>query len=283
MDFVHAARPANHGRNDSHNTNLGMASELASERHIDGQDTTQARAQRVATPARQFGFTLIELAVALVIITLLVGGVLLATRVQLTQRQTSETRQALEETREALLAYAAANGRLPCPASSGVPGRGSEDCSASAPKPATLRGLVPWEELGIRAIDGWNRRLGYIVTQNLTSTGITLATQGSVVISAGTATGNLSLASSGAVAAAVWSLGANGNFGTLSDGTILPGADASADEQANNTAKGTVNNTIVSRDESQNPTAPGGTFDDQVIWVSRFMLFSRMMTAGQLP
>ena len=206
---------------------------------------------------------------------------MLAARVQLTQRQTSETRQALDEAREALLAFAAAWGRLPCPASSGVPGQGLENCSIAA-SGGTQRGLLPWETLGIRGVDGWNRRLAYITTKSLATPGVsvTLSSLGSVVVSAGAAGGGTSLASTGAVAAAVWSFGANGKFATLTDGTVLPG-DIGTDEQTNSTSVG--GNTVVSRDESENTSIAGGTFDDQVIWISRYVLFGRMMSAGQLP
>jgi prepilin-type N-terminal cleavage/methylation domain-containing protein len=231
-------------------------------------------------PARHRGFTLIELAVALVVVALLAGGVLLATRVQLIQRQTSETRQGLEEAREALLAFAAANGRLPCPALRGVPGQGVENCSIAASS-GTQRGLLPWETLGIRGTDGWNRRLAYITSKNFATAGIGLGMQGSVVVSAGAASGTTTLASSGAVAAAVWSYGANGRFATLTDGTMLSGNGAGPDEQANSSVA--TGNTIVSRDESDNTADPGGTFDDQVIWISRYILVGRMISAGQLP
>jgi prepilin-type N-terminal cleavage/methylation domain-containing protein len=231
-------------------------------------------------PRAADGFTLVELAIALVVVTLLAGGVLLATRVQLTQRQSGETRQALEEAREALLAFAAANGRLPCPASSGVPGQGIENCSITPTSP-TQRGLLPWESLGIRGVDGWNRRLAYITSRSFTTAGFGLSTAGAVTISAGTAAGGTSLATNGAVAAAVWSFGGNGRFATLMDGTGLPGSGAGSDEQSNNSAS--TGNTVVSRDESENTSDPGGTFDDQVIWISRYVLFGRMMSAGQLP
>ena len=241
---------------------------------------------------RSAGFTLVELAVALVVVAVLAGGVLLAARVQLTQRQTSETRQALEEAREALLAYAAANGHLPCPAQGGAPGQGLEWRNGSGACP-TRRGILPWQELGIQAIDGWGRRLAYMPSAPLTVSGFGLTTapgssgssvtydslSGMVVISAGTATG-ASLSSAGSVAAAVWSWGANGRYASLPDGSTIPNLGAGPDEAKNGAG---TDYTVVSRDESENTSDPGGTFDDQVIWISRYVLFGRMMSAGQLP
>ncbi len=229
------------------------------------------------------GFTLIELAVALVVVTLLAGGVLLTTRVQLSQRQTSETRQALDEAREALLAFAAANGHLPCPARGGAPGLGQEARESSG-NCAAARGLLPWETLGIRAIDGWDHRLAYLPSAVLaqSATPITLATgeaNGNIEIRPGSANASL-LASKAAVAAAVWSFGANGRFATIPDGATLPGASAGADETANGNTGSAI---VVAREESENTAAPGGAFDDQMIWISRYVLFGRMMSAGQLP
>ncbi|MCL2656795.1 MAG: type II secretion system GspH family protein [Betaproteobacteria bacterium] len=223
----------------------------------------------------QYGFTLIEMAVALAIVALLAGGILLATRVQLTQRQNTETRQALEEAREALLAYAAVNGKLPCPAQGGAPGQG-EEARDGGGACNVKRGLLPWETLGIRAIDGWGRRLAYLPDSGFTSKPA-LTTQGTIQIQDGTGT---MLASTGAVAAAVWSWGANGYFATLPNGSTLDGSAAGRDETTNGMPTGT---TIISRDESENTADPGGRFDDQVIWISRFILFGRMINAGQLP
>jgi prepilin-type N-terminal cleavage/methylation domain-containing protein len=62
------------------------------------------------------GFTLTELAVAFTIISLLLAAGLYTLSAQTEQRNFEETRQRLETARELLLAFAVANGRLPCPA-----------------------------------------------------------------------------------------------------------------------------------------------------------------------
>lgn len=54
----------------------------------------------------QQGFTLIELAIVLVIVTLLVGGLAMPLSAQIEARRISETRKTLEEAREAILGYA---------------------------------------------------------------------------------------------------------------------------------------------------------------------------------
>ena len=62
------------------------------------------------------GFTLLELAVTLFIVTLLLGGVLVPLQTQMEIRKSEETQRLLEQAREALLGYAASYGYFPCPA-----------------------------------------------------------------------------------------------------------------------------------------------------------------------
>lgn len=245
---------------------------------------------------RAAGFSLIEVAVVLLVITILAGGVMFAVRVQLEQRQITETREALAEAQEALLAYAASNGRLPCAAQGPGPGDGQEQeanrpigarCSAAA-----LRGHLPWATLGIRGIDGWNRRLAYVVSAGLTaapcSAGgtppncLSLDTEGTVTISGRDGAGNeIALTSGPAVAAALWSWGPTGHFGALPNGAIQAGAGLGGDEAIN--GQSNANTRVFAREATANGSAPGGAFDDQVAWVSRYTVFGRMMAAGQLP
>ena len=59
------------------------------------------------------GFTLIEMAVALFIITLVLGSILVPLNTQVEQRKTTDTQRILAHAMEALAGFAAVNGRLP--------------------------------------------------------------------------------------------------------------------------------------------------------------------------
>ena len=63
---------------------------------------------------QQSGFTLIEIAVVLVIIGILVGSFIgtFADRIETTRRE--NTSKQLEDIRSAILGFASAHGRLPC-------------------------------------------------------------------------------------------------------------------------------------------------------------------------
>lgn len=79
----------------------------------------------------------------------------------------------LQYVRDALVAYVAANQRLPCPAD------GAASTGASVPQGPTLvctilNGTVPWQDLGIapdKALDGWGQKISYRVFQSLTNAG----------------------------------------------------------------------------------------------------------------
>src|SRR5688500_14016235 len=62
------------------------------------------------------GFTILELALTLAIVAVLSVGVLVPFVTQVTQRKVSATERILEQAKETLMGFAAATGRLPCPA-----------------------------------------------------------------------------------------------------------------------------------------------------------------------
>lgn len=231
-------------------------------------------AKQLNTRHRQPGFTLVELAIVLVIVALLTAGGLLFTRIQTDRARAAETKAALEEAREALLNYAAVNNVLPCPAKNNSTTGISDLCSGTS-----TRGLIPWADLGIQGMDAWNHRLAYQVTTALTSVPVKLNTPGNVTLraNAGAAT---NLATTTAVAFAIWSYGQNGYYATTPEGTQIAAPPASnTDEIANRPGSITE---IVSHVQTD-LGVPNGEFDDTVSWTSRFVLLGRMLEAGWEP
>ena len=68
------------------------------------------------TNRRQGGFSLVELALGLVIVATLLSALLVPLATQLDQRRTGETQRLLEVAREAIYGFVVAQDRFPCPA-----------------------------------------------------------------------------------------------------------------------------------------------------------------------
>jgi type II secretory pathway pseudopilin PulG len=77
---------------------------------------TASSAWRTTDRHGQAGFSLTELAVVFAIVALLLGSVTYTLTAQIESRAQTETRRRLSEARDLIVAYAMANGRLPCPA-----------------------------------------------------------------------------------------------------------------------------------------------------------------------
>ena len=96
--------------------------------------------------ARQGGFTLIEIAIVLLIVTILLGYTVALFPRQQELRQYREVDRKMDEVIVALIGFAQINGRLPCPAipnSAGVEdGGGAAECN-------NFGGFVPVNTLGI--------------------------------------------------------------------------------------------------------------------------------------
>lgn len=229
-------------------------------------------------PVAEAGFTLVELAIVLVIVALLIGGMLVPLSAQRDIQSTNEMQKQLAEIKEALLGFAAINGRLPCPANpaiaSGAAGAGIEYAPTAAGCTTGLEGSMPWATLGLRETDAWERRLSYRVTAGYArlvpvgqNASFTLASNGnnSILVTSG----GTSLASN--VPVVILSHGKNGLRAFLSTGDQMA-ASTDGDEQEN----ADLDTDFVNK-------APTPTFDDQVVWISPAILMNRMISAGRLP
>lgn len=224
------------------------------------------------------GFSLIELAIVLFIVALLLGGLLVPLALKETQTDIRETRDQLEEIRQALLGFVYLNGRFPCP---DTDGDGVEDITGStcvaSPPPI---GELPWVTLAVGEQDAWGNRFTYRVTGEYADTtdgtgctpytpgvSIALCSEGNIDIKDSSLGGN-NVATE--VPVVVISHGANFNDPT--------GAESADEEQ--NKIGGSDPALFIARDYSQEP---GSGFDDIIIWISPNILRAKMVSAGILP
>lgn len=228
------------------------------------------------------GFTLVEMAIGMLVIALLIGSILVPLQTQVEQRKVSETEKALSEIKEALMGYALTQGNLPCPAVSAADG--SEDRTAGVCTGGKRQGFIPWATLGAPKLDSWGRIYRYSVTPAFANSGtkFTLATPRDILIQTRDGAGAVvPLSNANDIPAVAYSFGKNGYWGNMENGSAIGDVSlANADEDVNGNGTGQV---FFSRTTTQNTGADGGEFDDLVAWLSPSVLFSRMVAAGRLP
>jgi prepilin-type N-terminal cleavage/methylation domain-containing protein len=134
------------------------------------------------------GYTLIELAVVIIILGLLIAPAFGLYGLYMKNQRNQQTESAMQSAQNAIGGFRSLYGRYPCPApANAVPGSaeyGYEDCTATAPGVTTatsanvalanrdvLIGSLPFRQLNMQepdSIDGYGTRLSYAVTRSLT-------------------------------------------------------------------------------------------------------------------
>ena len=244
------------------------------------------------------GFTLIELAVVLVVVGILLGSFIgtLTSRIDVTKK--NDTVNELEEIKQSMMAYAFVNGYLPCPDCSAVAGActaalvgdGMADHDAGNNRCVLdeTSGNVPWVTLGLGRGDPWGNHYRYAV-QNVYADSDTAFSLNSI---AGTAsikepdyvadvTGATQHSLADNVVAIILSHGSNG-YGAINEENIANPAipAANLDELENTDDDGDY---YLRPETSAETTIAGKEFDDIVIWISEYELKAKMVEAGKLP
>lgn len=261
------------------------------------------RNRSIPGPATR-GFSLVELAVVMVIVAFLLGSLMYTLSAQVEQRNFDDTRRRLEQARELILSFAIVNGRLPCPATS--TSLGIESPSTGGSCTTYFGGWLPAVSIGFQqvdaagfAIDAWGNRIRFAVAEkvtncsgsstlphftssaNIKSNGMTCQSHDLLVCKSGTATGLNAgaspptcgasganqIMSTGLVAAIVFSTGKNGAAGGI--GT---------DEAAN-----LDGNALFVFHTPTPSSATNGEFDDQFTWITVGELYGKLIAAGVLP
>ncbi len=239
------------------------------------------------------GFSLVEMAVVLVVFALMLTGLLMITGTQIATQRGKDTQRALEQARQALLGFAAVNGRLPCPAApntpSGASGAGVERTPTNGGCTGGQTGVLPWATLGLPESDAWGRRISYrvsalysrtVIVRPPTAYGCTVppvpapAQAAFALCSPGD--NEVRVAAAGAplvtnAPAVLISHGPNGFGAWLSTGAQIP-PSADADEQENHDGDAIA--------VERTPTA---TFDDLVVVLPASLLAQSMLQAQRLP
>lgn len=237
------------------------------------------------------GFSLVEMAVVLIILGFVLGALLMPVQVQRQQQAQLQTESLLEISKKSLIGYAQSQGRLPCPATrSGTAvfpdgqGVANPTVGGSCTQPV---GFLPAATLGIQptdtngfALDGWGNPIRYAVTQynagigtpDFTTTGA-MSAVGIATLkpdirvcassSAASCTDDINVAKN--VVTVIYSLGPTGNV-----------AAGGADENENLD----MDNIFISHEPSAN--GENGEFDHIMTWISPFVLYNAMIEAGQL-
>jgi len=231
----------------------------------------------------QQGFSLVELAMVLLIISLLLGGLLMPLATQMEGRQRGDAQQQLETIREALIGFAIVNGRLPCHTTQTNPANASyglEDTTCNLTG-LTADGILPWKTLGLNtgrdpwgvertaSTDPWLGYWRYRVHSSFYATfALTTASATGNMLCIQDSAGNLLVSTSETPVAIIYSTG----------------ADRAADGQnATYEATSTSTNCVASTPILYQGGPVSGTFDDITVWLTRPLLFNRMVTVGRLP
>lgn len=198
------------------------------------------------------GFTLLEMAIGMLILGLIMAPALSAYNLYEKDRKLRQTGIALTSAGTAISGFRESYGRLPCPAPlDAAPGDadyGYEDCTATAPGVVTANngggtpdvyiGALPFRTMNLQereTTDGYDNRLTYAVTADLTDTTTYAPNGGGIEIT--DKNGNSVITGSGVSGGAhfivishgQYGAGAYSYFGTLNQTC----ADAPADDQEN--------------------------------------------------
>ncbi len=245
---------------------------------------------------KQAGFTLIELAIVLVIVGVLIGSFLgtLGARIDTTKR--AESQADLEIIKNAILGYVYSSGGpfLPCPCETNCDSEngGLEDrdlatgtCDADAAD--GYLGYLPWGTLGLKPSDSWNTLYRYWVDPAFSDDG---SGAGSVFGLTDAGTGRIRTRSANGATtplvatnavAVIFTHGKNTYGGLSVDGVARPAIPAANLDEINNTD---TNSEFLSRTPTEaGTTTAGGEFDDIVLWISDYELKARMVEIGMLP
>ena len=114
------------------------------------------------------GFTLLELAIVLLFLSIIGGGIIQVASERSNAQKDRGTKTAIAEAVESLIGYALATGKLPC---ADTTGDGQADDCTGQPAGTVVVGACPYLDLGLICKDGRGNVLAYEVTASWAETG----------------------------------------------------------------------------------------------------------------
>jgi prepilin-type N-terminal cleavage/methylation domain-containing protein len=256
-------------------------------------------AVRAYSGIKRRGFTLLELSVVLIVISLIAATAFSVAAQKTRLAQQRELVEKMDKIENALIAYAKQNNALPCVASAIVAPYASVDCTAAATLPVrritatepdgttpyVYEGVVPLVTLGLAdevGIDPWGKQFTYAVDARLTTANALLTYPATLNV------GNILVKSTagntrtGTAVAIVLSHGPNGNgaFNYNTASAVRPLGSSDSNEQENCEcdsagAAGALDAIYSQGASTKSASGNADTFDDVV----RFYLRSHFLTS----
>jgi prepilin-type N-terminal cleavage/methylation domain-containing protein len=230
------------------------------------------------------GFSLVELAIVLLILGILGTSAILMFNAQIEAKLYADTQRTLDQSREAVMGFALKFGRLPCPATALSGGQESPttggvctiDLASSTPGflPAVTLGLGPTDVNGF-LLDAWANPIRYAVTKsngNAFTTTNMMKTTGFPTLNPDLIVCITRIGATGPVCGSGRD-DVNTPVVIFSPGKSFQAVGARPGDETENLNSG--NKVFVSHE-------PGDQFDDLVIWLSPNILYNRLIAAGAI-
>jgi prepilin-type N-terminal cleavage/methylation domain-containing protein len=227
---------------------------------------------------KQIGFSLAEMAVVLVIMGILLASGLGALQSQMSNQRFRESKQLLERAKEALLGFAVAYGRLPCPAN--AVGLEARNPAAAPSLCVAAYGDLPWQTLGLPQLDAWGRPLKYRVATFPTGappTGVGDYARDTVTCGSPTTKPCVTLSQAGNLQVC------NDAACTANQVLVSTAVAVIFSEGENGTGTGAQENSNRDGNTTFVQSGPSGGFDDILIWIPTTIFNYRLTAAGRLP